>query len=89
MQERVNDFVEKFNLCEFRQRVKRGLSPIVNDFQHITMPFVGLKRHTPLAESLRCSLDKSGKRRRLCRHLQTPLICRSFRDLDESGHSRP
>ena len=32
---------------------------------------------TLLAESLRSFLDKSGKRKRLCRHLQVPLISRS------------
>ena len=36
------------------------------------------------AESLRSFLDKSGKRKRLCRHLQVPLICRSSSSLDES-----
>ena len=39
---------------------------------------------TLLAESLWSFLDKSGKRKRLCRHLQIPLICWSFCDLDES-----
>ena len=39
---------------------------------------------TLLAESLRSFLDKSGKRKRLCRHLQVPLICRSSSVLDES-----
>ena len=39
---------------------------------------------TLLAESLRSFLDESGKRKRLCRHLQVPLICRSSSDLDES-----
>ena len=39
---------------------------------------------TLLAESLRPFLDKSGKRKRLCRHLQVPLICRSSSFLDES-----
>ena len=39
---------------------------------------------TLLAESLRSFLDKSGKRKRLCRHLQVPLICRSSSFLDES-----
>ena len=39
---------------------------------------------TLLAESLRYFLDKSGKRKRLCRHLQVPLICRSSSFLDES-----
>ena len=38
---------------------------------------------TLLAESLRSFLDESGKRKRLCRHLQVPLICRSSSDLDE------
>ena len=33
---------------------------------------------------LRSFLDESGKRKRLCRHLQVPLICRSSSDLDES-----
>ena len=42
------------------------------------------KTFTLLAESLQSFLDKLGKRKRLCRHLQTPLICRSSRDLDES-----
>ena len=39
---------------------------------------------TLLAESLRSFLDESGKRKRLCRHLQVPLICRSSSFLDES-----
>ena len=43
---------------------------------------------TLLAESLRFFLDKSRKRKRLCRHLQTSLICRSSRYLDESDNWR-
>ena len=39
---------------------------------------------TLLAESLRSFLDRSGKRKRLCRHLQAPWICRSSSFLDES-----
>ena len=39
---------------------------------------------TLLAESLRSFLDKSGKRKRLCRHLLNRLICRSSSFLDES-----
>jgi len=39
---------------------------------------------TLVAESLWSFLDKSGKRKRLCWHLQIPLICRSSCDLDES-----
>ena len=38
----------------------------------------------PASRSLRSFLDKSGKRKRLCRHLQVPLICRSSSFLDES-----
>lgn len=36
---------------------------------------------------LRSFLDKSGERKGLCRHLQTPLLCRSSNDLDESDNS--
>ena len=43
---------------------------------------------TLLAESLRSFLDESGKRKRLYRHLQVPLICRSSSDLDESDKFR-
>ena len=39
---------------------------------------------TLLAESLRSFLNKSGKRKRLCRHLQIPLVCQSSSDLDKS-----
>ena len=40
---------------------------------------------TLLTESLRSFLDRSGKRKRLCRHLQVPLICRSSSFLDGSA----
>ena len=64
-QERVTNPWERL-----RGRLNQGLTQRL-------FPPKDIENNTLLADSLWSFLDKSGMRKRLCRHLQVPLICRS------------